>query len=98
MRKLLYGIKYDFSFIKSHTLQPGWWKVMKIFVILVFLAGARNPAKLPGTIQDRASQRCPRCGREDARERRFCGACGCRIASPGGTVRDSEHIGRKEPS
>jgi hypothetical protein len=39
MNKLLNEIKYDLSFIKSHTLQPKWFKVMKVFLILGFLGG-----------------------------------------------------------
>lgn len=32
MSKLLAEIKHDLNFIKSHTLQPRWFKVLKIFV------------------------------------------------------------------
>jgi hypothetical protein len=39
MRRLLDGIKYDLSFLKSHTLQPKWFKVAKIFILLGFLGG-----------------------------------------------------------
>lgn len=39
MAKLLDEIKYDMSFIKSHTLQPQWFKVAKIFILLGFLVG-----------------------------------------------------------
>ncbi len=39
MAKLLDEIKYDMSFIKSHTLQPQWFKVAKIFILLSFLVG-----------------------------------------------------------
>jgi len=27
-------IKKDINFIKKHTLQPAWWKITKIFVLL----------------------------------------------------------------
>jgi len=37
--KLLKEIKDDLSFIKSHTLQPQWYKVLKIFIIVGVLAG-----------------------------------------------------------
>ena len=37
--KLLKEINDDLSFIKSHTLQPQWYKVLKIFIILGVLAG-----------------------------------------------------------
>lgn len=39
MAKLLKEIKDDLSFIKSHTLQPQWYKVLKIFILVGFLAG-----------------------------------------------------------
>jgi hypothetical protein len=34
MSKLIKGIKTDASFIKSHTLQPQWYKILKIFLLL----------------------------------------------------------------
>ena len=37
MSKLLKEIKDDASFIKSHTLQPQWYKILKVFLILGFL-------------------------------------------------------------
>lgn len=37
--KLLEEIKYDLDFIKSHSLQPKWYKSLKIFILLGFLAG-----------------------------------------------------------
>jgi hypothetical protein len=39
MAWLLNEIKHDLSFIKSHTLQPPWYKLLKVFIILGFLAG-----------------------------------------------------------
>jgi len=39
MARLLKEIKDDLSFIKSHTLQPQWYKVLKIFILVGFLAG-----------------------------------------------------------
>jgi hypothetical protein len=39
MTRLLREIKDDLSFIKSHSLQPQWYKVLKIFIIAGFLAG-----------------------------------------------------------
>jgi len=39
MSKLLEAIKTDANFIKSHTLQPQWWKVLKVFIVLGFLVG-----------------------------------------------------------
>jgi len=39
MSKLLQEIKDDLDFIKSHTLQPRWYKALKIFILVGFLAG-----------------------------------------------------------
>jgi hypothetical protein len=39
MTKLLDEIKYDMRFIKSHTLQPKWFKIGKIFILVGFLIG-----------------------------------------------------------
>jgi len=39
MPKLLKEIKDDLNFIKSHTLQPKWYKIFKVFMILGFLTG-----------------------------------------------------------
>ncbi len=39
MPKLLDEIKYDLAFLKSHTLQPKWFKVVKVFILLGFLGG-----------------------------------------------------------
>ncbi len=39
MTKLIREIKHDLSFIKSHTLQPQWYKVLKVFILLAFLVG-----------------------------------------------------------
>jgi hypothetical protein len=35
--KLINEIKYDLNFIKTHTLQPQWYKVFKVFMILAFI-------------------------------------------------------------
>jgi hypothetical protein len=37
--KLIEEIKYDASFIKSHSLQPQWYKVLKTLILLGFLVG-----------------------------------------------------------
>jgi Ca2+-dependent lipid-binding protein len=37
MSRLIDEIKYDLGFIKSHSLQPQWYKVLKVFVVLGFL-------------------------------------------------------------
>jgi hypothetical protein len=39
MPSLLNEIKHDLNFLKSHTLQPKWYKVLKIFILIGFLAG-----------------------------------------------------------
>lgn len=39
MAKFLDEIQYDLKFLKSHTLQPKWWKVLKIFVLIGVSAG-----------------------------------------------------------
>ena len=39
MKKLLKEVKDDANFIKSHTLQPQWYKIFKVFMILGFLGG-----------------------------------------------------------
>jgi hypothetical protein len=39
MPKLMDELKVDIDFIKSHTLQPGWYKVFKVFILLGFLLG-----------------------------------------------------------
>jgi hypothetical protein len=38
MSNLLQEIKEDLNFIKSHTMQPQWYKVIKIFILVGFLA------------------------------------------------------------
>jgi Ca2+-dependent lipid-binding protein len=39
MSKLLEEIKLDVNFVKSHTLQPKWYKVLKVFILAGFLVG-----------------------------------------------------------
>ena len=39
MTRLGDEIKYDVNFVKSHTLQPKWFKVAKVFILLGFLLG-----------------------------------------------------------
>lgn len=39
MRKTIAELKHDFSFVKSHTLQPKWFKGFKVFLLLGFLWG-----------------------------------------------------------
>jgi hypothetical protein len=39
MTKLLDELKYDLNFLKSHSLQPKWFKLLKVFILLGFLLG-----------------------------------------------------------
>jgi dolichol kinase len=39
MSKLGNEIKVDLDFLKSHTLQPKWFKILKVFILLGFLLG-----------------------------------------------------------
>ena len=34
MAKLIRAIKGDVNYIKSHTLQPQWFKVLKVFILV----------------------------------------------------------------
>lgn len=50
MSKLLQAIKIDFNFVKSHSLQPDWYKVVKVVSLLGFLVGYYFFFGLLGTI------------------------------------------------
>ena len=39
MRKLFDGIRSDARFIRDHELQPGWYKVLKVFLIAGLIVG-----------------------------------------------------------
>ena len=39
MNKLLDEIKYDLHFIQSHTLQPKWYKITKVFILFGLIGG-----------------------------------------------------------
>jgi hypothetical protein len=39
MPRLLDEIRQDASFIRSHALQPAWYKVLKVFILMGFLVG-----------------------------------------------------------
>lgn len=39
LAKLFHEIRYDVDFVKSHTLQPKWYKILKVFILVGFLAG-----------------------------------------------------------
>lgn len=32
-------IKYDLNYLKSHSLQPRWFKILKVFILMGFLIG-----------------------------------------------------------
>jgi hypothetical protein len=39
MKKIWAEIKFDAEFIRGHTLQPQWYKILKVFLLLGGLAG-----------------------------------------------------------
>ena len=39
MARLLQGIGEDLRFVRSHSLQPKWYKALKVFILLGFLLG-----------------------------------------------------------
>ena len=39
MPKWLDEIKYDLGFLKSHTLQPMWLKIAKVFILFLIFTG-----------------------------------------------------------
>ena len=39
MKKLWSEIKYDADFIRGHTLQPQWYKVLKVFLLVGAVGG-----------------------------------------------------------
>ena len=39
MRHLLEEIKYDLHFLRSHRLQPQWFKIFKVFILIGFSVG-----------------------------------------------------------
>ena len=40
MAKFLKEIKFDAEFIKDHELQPQWYKILKIFLLLGLMVGS----------------------------------------------------------
>lgn len=48
MTKLIEEIKTDLNFIRSHELQPTWWKITKVFILIgvcggyIFFFGVRK--------------------------------------------------------
>lgn len=39
MKRIWSEIKFDAEFIRGHTLQPQWYKILKVFLLLGGLAG-----------------------------------------------------------
>jgi hypothetical protein len=39
LARLVDAIKVDVNFVKGHTLQPKWYKVLKVFIVLGVLVG-----------------------------------------------------------
>lgn len=39
MKKIISEIKHDAEFIRGHTLQPQWYKILKVFLVLGLLGG-----------------------------------------------------------
>ena len=39
MSKLVNELREDINFVKSNSLQPKWYKILKVFILLGFLAG-----------------------------------------------------------
>ena len=39
IKKVWSEIQYDAAFIRGHTLQPQWYKILKVFLLLGALAG-----------------------------------------------------------
>ena len=50
MTKMIDEIKYDLSYLKSHTLQPKWFKILKVFILFGFLVGYYFLFELTATI------------------------------------------------
>jgi hypothetical protein len=39
MSKIMKEIKFDAEFIRNHELQPGWYKIFKVFLVLGLMVG-----------------------------------------------------------
>ena len=39
MAKILSEIKYDLAFLREHTLQPKWFKILKVIILIGVLVG-----------------------------------------------------------
>lgn len=50
MSDLLNEIKHDLNFLKSHTLQPKWFKILKVFILIGVSVGYYFLFGLPATI------------------------------------------------
>jgi hypothetical protein len=40
MRKLIEGIRYDAEFIRDHELQPRWYKILKVIILMGLIIGS----------------------------------------------------------
>jgi hypothetical protein len=50
MANFLDEIKQDVEFIKGHNLQPGWYKVLKVFILVGFSVGYAFFFGFPATL------------------------------------------------
>jgi hypothetical protein len=50
MANLLDEIRLDVEFIKGHNLQPGWYKVLKVFILIGFFVGYAFFFGFPATL------------------------------------------------
>jgi uncharacterized membrane protein YfcA len=39
MKRLFDEIKFDLGYLRSHTLQPKWFKILKVFILVGILVG-----------------------------------------------------------
>jgi hypothetical protein len=39
MKKLVDETIYDLKYIKGHTLQPAWFKILKVFILIAVIGG-----------------------------------------------------------
>jgi hypothetical protein len=39
LARLVDAVKMDINFVRGHTLQPKWYKVLKVFLLLGFVVG-----------------------------------------------------------
>jgi hypothetical protein len=78
MTHLLEEIKLDVNFVKSHSLQPKWYKALKVVILVGFLAGY---GYLFGALRPLAG--CAVSGQSDVRPSRCKNGSGCPDPSVG---------------